>query len=118
MITSQKKIQELNKTYRDVDKVTDVLAFSLEPVIIPGREPEEDFISPPNGLRHLGELIISYPQAQQQAKDGGHSLKKELAILIIHGTLHLLGYDHTKDRDEAEMKERETSILKDLKRLI
>ncbi len=118
LLTGQEKIRELNKTYRDTDKATDVLAFPLAPVYIPGREPEEDFVSPPDGLKHLGEVVISYPQAQQQAAERGHSLKKELATLIIHGILHLLGYDHSEDKDEIEMKDRESLILKDLKGLM
>ena len=118
LITGQQKIHQLNKAYRDVDKPTDVLAFPMASATITGREQEEDFISPPDGVKHLGEVIISYPQAQLQAAENHQPLLKELAALVIHGVLHLLGYDHQDDKEEVEMKERESLILKDMKDLI
>jgi probable rRNA maturation factor len=110
MIASQQRVQELNKTYRGKDKPTDVLAFALLPE--PDIEQGLSFTAPPDGVKHLGEVIISYPQAVQQAAEHGHSVKREVAILIIHGVLHLLGYDHIKSDEAALMSNREAEILK------
>jgi len=73
-------------------------------------EPTE-FIEPPDGLVHLGEIIISYPQAKVQAKEHHHTLNKEIATLIVHGVLHILGYDHEKPETEAAMQTREKDVL-------
>ncbi len=102
VITSQERVQQLNKSYRGKDEPTDVLAFYMT---------SADFIEPPDGVRHLGEVIISYPQAVLQAKEHRHSIKKELTILIIHGVLHLLGYDHEEPGQERQMRGREAGIL-------
>ena len=113
VITGQERIQELNRDYRGRDRPTDVLSFSLTE----HKEEEENaFIGPPDGLIHLGEVIISYPQAVIQAREQGHSLKKEMAILIAHGVLHILGYDHEKHRMEPAMKAREQEVLTDLEK--
>jgi len=69
------------------------------------------FVAPPDGVKHLGEVIISYPQAVIQAEEHQHPIKREIAILIIHGVLHLLGYDHDKPEPERDMRARETEIL-------
>ena len=79
-------IRELNLKYRGVPDTTDVLSFSFHE--------GEDFISPPDGVLHLGEVVISCPQAKRQAREYGHSLERELSLLVVHGVLHLLGYDH------------------------
>ena len=107
LISTQERIQELNRDYRGKDEPTDVLAFSA-------REQAADsppFIPPPDGVLHLGEVIISYPQALKQAEERGHPLKKELAILLIHGLLHLLGYDHEEEAQEHKMQAREKELL-------
>ncbi len=109
VITGQEQIQTLNRDYRGKDQPTDVLSFAMQENK-EGEEPEA-FIDPPDGLVHLGEVIISYPQASIQAAERGHSIKKELAALIIHGVLHILGYDHEKDELEPAMKAREKAIL-------
>jgi len=105
VITSQERVQQLNKSYRGKDEPTDVLAFYMTSAA------GEAFVAPPDGVRHLGEVIISYPQAVIQAKEHQHSIKKELAILIIHGVLHLLGYDHEEPELERRMRGREADIL-------
>ena len=69
------------------------------------------FISPPDGTLRIGEVIISYPQAKKQAREHGHKVKKEVAILIIHGVLHLLGYDHDTTTHKRVMRKREKHIL-------
>ena len=66
---------------------------------------------PPDGVLHLGEVIISYPQAVIQAEEHQHSKKREVAILVIHGILHLLGYEHDKPELESIMSSREQAIL-------
>lgn len=108
VITDQEKLRELNNRYRGKDEATDVLAFPML-----GGEAAA-FTAPPDSQKHLGEVIISYPQAVIQAGEQGHPVKRELAILIVHGVLHLLGYDHMKAEDEHQMKEREAEILKDI----
>ena len=113
VIVGQERVQQLNLTYLGKDEPTDVLAFSM----LPGSSPEKEavsppFVPPPDGVPHLGEVIISYPQAVIQATERQHPVRKEIAILIIHGILHLLGYDHDKPEPERQMKTREAEILK------
>ena len=69
------------------------------------------FVVPPDGISHLGDVVISYPQAAIQANEHQHSPEKELAILITHGVLHLLGYDHDVPEREYLMKAREMEVL-------
>jgi probable rRNA maturation factor len=104
VIAVDQVIQELNRTYRGVDEVTDVLAFALG-------EEAGDFVLPPDGICHLGEVFISYPQAQRQAGEQGHPLERELALLVIHGVLHLLGYDHEHPEAEQRMRAMEGKVL-------
>ena len=112
VITDSKAIQKLNRTYRGEDKPTDVLAFHM----IPGTSQESElrFVGPPDGVHHLGEVVISYPQAVQQAQEQGHGVAQELALLIVHGILHLLGYDHELPEEEQQMKARENETLETL----
>ena len=77
-----------------------------------GVDSTDIFVMPPDNIRHLGEVIISYPQAKEQATEHKHTVKEEIAVLIIHGTLHLLGYDHEIPGDEKIMRARESAILK------
>jgi probable rRNA maturation factor len=116
LITGQERIQELNRDYRGKDRPTDVLSFSMS------EQKQEDeptaFIGPPDGLLHLGEIVISYPQALVQAREHEHSIMREMAILIVHGVLHILGYDHEKRGMEAAMREKETKILAELEKEI
>lgn len=113
VITNQERVQQLNRSYLGNDEPTDVLAFSMlpEPLATGESEASSPFVQPPNGMLHLGEVIISYPQAVIQAEEHQHSIKKEIAILIIHGVLHLLGFEHDKPELERQMKSREEEIL-------
>lgn len=106
LITGDSMVRELNRRYLATDDTTDVLAFPME-------EDVEDapFPSMMDGVRQLGEVIISYPQARRQAKERGHSAKDEVAVLLTHGVLHLLGYDHDTAEADARMKKREAEIL-------
>ena len=108
VITNQERVQQLNRSYLGRDEPTDVLAFSAREEIDAELPP---FVQPPDGVLHLGEVIISYPQAVIQAEEHRHSVKREIAILIIHGVLHLLGYEHDKPELEPKMKTREKEIL-------
>ena len=111
VITGQERVQELNRSYRGKDEPTDVLAFFMTQAAVKADEDVLPFVTPPDGLLHLGEVIISYPQAVSQAKTHRHSIENELAILIIHGMLHLLGYDHEVPEQKRQMRAREKDIL-------
>jgi len=112
VITDSKTIQKLNRTYRGYDKSTDVLAFHMTPGT--NQKPEQLFISPPDGIHHLGEVVISYPQAVKQAQQQGHNIERELALLIVHGVLHLLGYDHELPQENQQIRAKENEILEKL----
>ena len=107
VFTDSETVQKLNRDFRGVDEPTDVIAFQM----LPQKETETTFILPPDGVTRLGEVIISYPQAVEQAREQGHSVDKELALLIIHGILHLLGYDHEQPEEEKRMRGREQELL-------
>ena len=107
VFTDSETVQRLNRDYRGVDEPTDVLAFYM----LSQKEADSSFVLPPDGITRLGEVIISYPQAAEQAKEQGHSVDEELALLIIHGILHLMGYDHEQPEEERRMREREEELL-------
>lgn len=81
-LTTDEDIQQLNVQFRGIDRPTDVLSF------------ESDETDPESGIRYLGDIVISYPRALQQALEAGHTVNNELMLLTAHGVLHLLGYDH------------------------
>ena len=108
VIASQERIRQLNLSYLGKDEPTDVLAFSL---LSGSGSDRASFVAPPDGIQHLGEVIVSYPQAVLQAEEHRHSVKREVAILIIHGGLHLLGFDHNMPELEHRMRAREAEIL-------
>jgi probable rRNA maturation factor len=107
VFTDSETVQQLNRDYRGVDEPTDVLAFYM----LPQKGIDSSFALPPDGVTRLGEVIISYPQAVEQASEQGHSSERELALLIIHGILHLLSYDHEEAEKESKMRERERKLL-------
>jgi len=107
VFTDSETVQRLNRDYRGIDETTDVLAFYM----LPQKGADSFFALPPDGVTRLGEVLISYPQALAQAKEQGHSLERELALLVIHGILHLLGYDHEEPEEEHKMRERERELL-------
>ncbi len=107
VFTDSETVKQLNRDYRGVDETTDVLAFYM----LPQKEADSSFPIPPDGVTRLGEVIISYPQAVEQAKEQGYSPERELALLVIHGILHLLGYDHEESEEEARMRTREKELL-------
>jgi probable rRNA maturation factor len=95
-ITDDDRLRELNRVYRGVDAPTDVLAFG-------GAGDAQAFVPSPEASPYLGDVVISYPRALEQAAEYGHPVEEELLILVVHGTLHLLGYDHERSEDEGEM---------------
>lgn len=121
LFTSDDFIASLNKRYRDEDAPTDVLAFPMsgDEEDVEGTEVEydtgddggEDLTPMP---RVLGDIVISLDTAARQAESHGRPLRQELALLLIHGTLHLLGYDHDEPQKEAVMWEKQDAILKAL----
>jgi len=106
VITDDEAMRELNRQFRHVDAPTDVLAF--------GSGEEGDFVTAPEEPAYLGDVIISYPRAVAQAEEYGHSVDRELALLTVHGLLHLLGYDHVAEAERTEMWARQNEILESL----
>ncbi len=107
LVTDEETVRQLNRDYRGFDEPTDVLSFSaLETQ--PGAAP---FVSAPEMANYLGNVIIAYPVAAAQAPTFGRSVAEELALLAVHGTLHLLGYDHETPAEEAAMWARQAAIL-------
>lgn len=101
IIVDNKRIHEINKEYRGIDRPTDVISFALE---------DNEEIKFDN-YRVLGDIYISIDKVREQAKEYGHSEKRELAFLTVHGFLHLLGYDHIKPEEEKIMFARQEEIL-------
>lgn len=104
IIVDNEKIRTINLEYRNIDRETDVISFALED--------DDTFIKLP--IRILGDIYISIDKARTQAIEYGHSLKRELAFLTVHGILHLLGYDHMIKSDEEVMFQKQEQILNDL----
>lgn len=101
------KIQEINREYRDKDRPTDVISFAMEEM----GEGEMEIHYDDEAPRMLGDIIISIQKAEEQAKEYGHSVKRELGFLALHGLLHLLGYDHENEADEKVMFDKQKEIL-------
>ncbi len=98
-----KTVHELNNQYRNVDAPTDVLSFP--------QAPSEDFAKPAELPHELGDVFVCVPLAVQQASDFGHSIMRELTYLAVHGTLHLLGFDHEAESARKKMRAEEESVL-------
>jgi probable rRNA maturation factor len=111
VIADDETVQALNLEYRDLDETTDVLAFPLTESSHVDHIGIADFPLPPQHTPTIGEVVISYPQAAKQAKEGRKSTKAEMALLTIHGILHLFGYDHATPEEEAQMWSKQDSIL-------
>lgn len=116
-VVSSEEIRRLNHEFRGIDSVTDVLSFPLHQ-IPPTKEREAFFSSlqeadldPETGALSLGNIVICYERACDQAKEFGHTLERELAFLTVHSMLHLLGYDHESPAEEEDMFLRQEEIL-------
>lgn len=101
VLADDNEIKRLNHAYRNIDQATDVLSFAANE--------GEAILSLPDGF--LGDIVISLERARAQAREYGHSLERELSFLAVHGTLHLLGYDHIKDAEALKMNAKEAEIL-------
>ena len=120
-ITGDTEVQDLNRTYRGLDAPTDVLSFPYTDAATPAEFYGDDtptaateadpFVLPPEAGTVLGELVLSYPYAERQAQTAGHPVAEELALLTVHGVLHLLGYDHLEPADQAAMWAKTNDIL-------
>lgn len=111
-LTNNEEIHKINKEYRDVDRPTDVLSFPMydrEDIPLLKEEAKDDV------EKILGDIIISIEKIKEQALEYGHSFERELAYLVTHGMLHLLGYDHMIDEEKVIMRGREEEILGILK---
>ena len=117
LLTTDEGIREINLEQREIDAATDVLSFPMLE-LTPGVPPtgqEEDELDPETGLCPLGDMVISVERAQEQAKEFGHSVQREIAYLAVHSVLHLLGYDHLDEGPQkAQMRAREEAILEGL----
>lgn len=118
-VVEKEEIQRINKEYREIDKVTDVLSFpQVEPSgqgIIEWEELDKmDNMNLDTNQLILGDIILCSERAQEQAKQYGHSLQREICFLVAHSMLHLLGYDHMNEADEKQMIEKQEAILQAL----
>lgn len=101
LLTGNENIRVVNRDYRGKDKETDVISFAY-------LEVEEEDFSP---YITLGDIVISLERVEEQAKDYGHSFRREFYYVLTHGILHLLGYDHIEEEDKIEMRKKEEEIL-------
>ncbi len=113
-VTDDEGIHAVNLAMRDVDRPTDVLSFPMFD-LTPGELPDEMDADPATGLIPLGDMCLSMERVKAQAKEFGHSDRRELAYLVVHSVLHLLGYDHLDEGEEkARMRSREETIMENL----
>ena len=99
VLTDDAQLHELNRDYLGVDAPTDVLSF-------PASETD-----PETGAQYLGDILISIPRATQQAEAAGHPVEAETQLLVVHGTLHLLGYDHAEAEEKTRMWEAQAEVM-------
>jgi len=105
VFATDEAVHDLNKQHRNIDAPTDILSFPADPLPLELAEEEAPY---------SGDLIIAYPYASSQAKKHKHRLHDSLALLVVHGTLHLLGYDHDTPENRAEMWAEQSAALKTL----
>ena len=118
VIADDETVKSLNSRFRGLDETTDVLAFSFSHEGAyygtdgpPPERPETfGFVTPPEVKAGLGEVIVSYPRAVIQARESGNTPQRELTLLLAHGVLHLLGYDHVEPEEAAAMKAKESTV--------
>jgi probable rRNA maturation factor len=104
-LVGDETIRALNAEHRARDAATDVLSFPLY---------EPGFVLPPGEPVHLGDVVVSYPRAVAQADEYGHSVEREVAYLVAHGVLHVLGYDHEQEPERRRMRQKEEEALQPL----
>jgi probable rRNA maturation factor len=101
VVTGNAQLRSLNRAFREVDAPTDVLSFATD------EQPGPDTL-------YLGDVVISYPKAREQALAGRHSVEAELQLLVVHGVLHLLGHDHYTEAEKNVMWKAQSAVLKRL----
>jgi len=99
-VTNNRLIRQFNQAWRGENSPTDVLSF------------ENAFTDPETGEEYLGDIVISFEKARQQANMGGHSIQSEIELLFVHGLLHLAGFDHDQKEQWADMTKTQDQILK------
>ncbi len=118
VLTDNKDIHEINLQTRSVDAPTDVLSFPMNDYPAPGEfseiENDPDAFEPDTGELLLGDIMISVEKVKEQANAYGHSEERELAFLVAHSMLHLMGYDHMEDDERVEMERRQEEILESI----
>jgi probable rRNA maturation factor len=102
VISDDEQLQALNRQFLGIDAPTDVLSF-----------PAEDADPDTQGI-YLGDILISYPQALAQSRSGGHTILDEVQLLVVHGVLHLLGYDHAEEAEKEKMWAKQAEVLQSL----
>ena len=121
LITDDETIAQINQTYRQIEKATDVLSFPMIDYIQPGNfdfletAEAEDYFDPDSGELVLGDIILSADHIISQAEAYGHSQQRELGFLTVHSMLHLFGYDHMEDEERSVMENRQRVILNKMK---
>jgi probable rRNA maturation factor len=106
VVTGDETLRELNRRHRGVDAPTDVLAFA--------NETRGPFVDAPDVPRYLGDVVVSFPRAVAQASEAGHAVQAELQLLVVHGVLHLLGYDDQTETARAKMWQAQSGVLQAL----
>lgn len=118
LLTDNAGIHEVNKAMRGIDRETDVLSFPIaeyeHPADFDRLDDQPDVFNPETGEYMLGDIMISVDRVKEQAKEYNHSEKRELAFLVAHSMLHLMGYDHMDDTERAEMEDRQDRILRSI----
>ena len=112
---NNQEMRSLNKEYRNIGKETDVLSFPLVEFIEEELNTEDEDAEYIEEEIALGDIVISMEKAVEQSEEYGHSFKRELAFLLVHGMLHLLGYDHDEEASEGEIFDKQEEILKNIK---
>ena len=106
VVTTDENIRTLNRTYRNVDAPTDVLAF--------GESQTDCFVPAPGAPRYLGDVVVSFERAGEQAQRAGHAVESEMVLLVVHGVLHLVGHDHAEEQERDRMWSAQASVLSHL----
>lgn len=110
-LTMPEKIQAINQAYRGINKATDVLSFPMfQKDELAQKIEKKDFLHEDI----LGDIVISIPKVEEQAKEYEHSFERELSYMLVHGFYHLMGYDHIQEEDKKKMRPKEEKILADL----
>jgi probable rRNA maturation factor len=99
VLSDDAQLRELNKQYLGIDSPTDVLSFSSSE------------IDPETNVQYLGDVILSIPRAMEQAEAAGHSVEAEAQLLVVHGTLHLLGHDHAEPEEKSRMWQAQAEVM-------